>query len=187
MTAPPALRLSAGASATDTELRITYEIENSGADAVYVFDVFFKTTPSGQRFPDPQGVYVRFEKERTVRVTRSALAVPSHLKVEFPEFPYLSRLPAGARSRFDVSLRLPVREESPYTPMALEGRLPATQKTLEDVVVSIGFIPSGSDLSLKRIERFGNEVFSIRYGDAMARQHVVEAAPIRCRVPVLVN
>ena len=187
MTAPPALRLLAGVSATDAELRVTYEIENAGAAAVYVFDVFFKTTPSGQRFLDPQGVYVVFEKERTVRVTRSALAVPSHLKVEFPEFPYLSLLPAGGRSRFEVNLRLPVREETPYTPMALEGRFPATPKTLEDVVVSIGFVPSGPDLSLKRLERFGEGVFSIRYGDAMARQHVVEAAAVRRRVPVLVN
>ncbi len=120
-------------------------------------------------------------------MTRSALAVPSHLKVEFPEFPYLSRLAAGARSRFEASLRLPVREESPYTPMALEGRFPAAPKTLEDVVVSVGFVLADPDLSLKRIERFGDEVFSIRYGDAMARQRVVEAAAIRCRVPVLVN
>lgn len=182
-----ALRLSVEVSATEAELRVAYGLENTGADGVYVFDVFFRTTPSGQRVLDREGVYVLFEGGRTVRVTRSALAVPKHLKVEYPEFPYLSFLPGGARSRAELKLRLPLHEETPYTRRNLEGHLAVTPKTLEEVVVSVGVVPAAQDLVLKRIAHFGDGVFSIRYEDAMARQRIVEAVAVRRPVPVLVD
>ena len=183
----PGLRLSADVSATGTELRIAYRLENAGTDGVWVFDVFFKTTPSGQRFFDRDGAYVVFEGGRRVRVTRSALAVPDHLKVEYPEFPYLSLLPPGGHSGAELRLRLPLQEETPYTRRSLEGHVSVTPKTLEELVVSIGVVPAAPDLAPRRIAHFPDGVFSIPYEDAMSRQRIVEAAPVRRPIPVLVD
>jgi hypothetical protein len=168
---------------TATELEVTYQLRNNTAADVCVFNQLYRTKPSGERVLDERMAYVLVEEPATLHLTRSVIAIPAGLKVEYPEVPYVTLLSAGKVSKGTVRLPVPVPETHPYLePVSVET---SKERLCKQVYFSIGVAPKSPDLGLRPLPKVGEGIFAIDYGPAVQRQSLIKSSATKLEVQVL--
>jgi len=177
------------------EVQLTYEISKSGDQHVrLVFDVknglpadIYLFTPltdyRGQRFvPIPNRVYVFWEDQETLHLTKRLWPIPKGVSVYMPEVPYLTRVPMGATHHEDLQLPLPLLVNFPYRfPDAIDEASRGTVVTspAARLVFSIGYLVSKTpgreqDIVPEKVD----QNYRVGYGLANKNQVILRGKPV---------
>lgn len=101
----------------DTDvLHVRYSVANNTAEPVYLFNVLWDYSSTGEVIEDSVGAYISFGDEADMRVGKILHPPPKEKLVEQTIVPYARRLDSGTVWKDTLSLSLPVREHNPYYP-----------------------------------------------------------------------
>jgi hypothetical protein len=165
------------------QLEVSYRLVNHTRDDLCVFDKLYRTKLSGERVLDEHMAYVLLEDPATLRLTRSVIAIPAGLKVEYPEVPYVTVLAPGKSLEGKVLLPVPVPETHPY----MEALTPGTgkERVCNQVDFSIGVLPKTPRVALRPLPKVGEGVFAVDYGPAIAGQSLIKGPVVNLKVAAL--
>jgi hypothetical protein len=111
----PHVTLTGRLSTAEDKLIIEYTVANTGAEAVYLWDLI-KDYHGRTEFINHDIAYVFYEKPETVRVVRAMLQLPFDRDIYMKEDPYVRIVPAGGSAQGRIVLSTPVAEFSPFYP-----------------------------------------------------------------------
>src|SRR5215469_4590549 len=151
------------------ELDLTYEIQNRGDSDIYIFSPL--TDYRGRDWvPVPNRVYVFWDGDGVVHLTKRLWTVPDDVEIYMPEVPLLSRVLAGEKFEEHVRAPLPLLVNFPYR--SEPANAPLADRAVKDssgLVFSVGYLDSkNGDIKVQPFSaRPGN--FTISYGDGIQR------------------
>lgn len=177
---PMAVKLTAEIKIAGKRLELDYRLINETGGDLCVFNKFYRTKVSGERVLAENLAYVLFEEPATIHVTRSLIRIPLGLKVEYPEVPYVTILPAGESLAEKVLVTVPVLERHPYRkPLDPDNGQP---RSFQQVYFSLGVIPRSAEIKLRPLPQAGEGIFALSYTDAAHGQYLIKTAPVKLTV-----
>ncbi len=117
---------------------ISYTISNLGQEHIYVFNMLYSTDLQGNRTLVPELAYSYLNTDRNYIVGKFLVKIPSGIKVEYPEIPYLDPIQPNRFISGQIKLKLPMSTLLPYHKFKDSGSVLPIKK----IKVQIGFIKS---------------------------------------------
>jgi hypothetical protein len=166
------------------ELDLTYEIQNQENSDIYIFSPL--TDYRGQDWvPLPQRVYVFWDRDGIIHLTKRLWPVPDDVEIYMPEVPFHSRVSPGGKLQEHVRLPVPLLVNFPYRSETTEkSHVGRAVKDSKGILFSIGYLsPKNDDVKVKPVPaRPGN--FTVSYGDAVQHQRILNGQPKALKVKV---
>jgi hypothetical protein len=168
------------------DIELSYDLRNQDNTDIYIFSPL--TDYRGQDWvPVPGRVYVFWDKDRTVHLTKRLWPVPDDVEVYMPEVPELTRVPAGEKLEGHLTLPVPLLINFPYH---VEEKHPERSPKGEAIEESNGLVFSLGYLSIKdgpfKLDEIstGTGRLTVSYGVGIENQHIVQGERIPLRVKV---
>jgi hypothetical protein len=139
--------LETNISLQDKMLRVEYKIRNKTAKPIYLFNVLWDTTSSGQYVAAPQAVYSCLRGDETFHIAKQILPLPKNKRVELRIVPFVTKVEAGADFIDRFELEVPAPEYNPYFPMMKDSG--EERKMAQAVVFSIQYVAEIEGLEVK--------------------------------------
>jgi len=169
-------------SRAEDKLVIEYTVKNTGANAVYLWDLL-KDYQGEKEFINHDLAYVFYENPKTVRVVRAMLQLPFDRDIYMKEDPYVRVVPAAGSAQGRIVLSTPVAELSPFYPGAEK---PEDEKEFDcdTVRLIIGCNEMRPGMVLKKDKVGDEEVLQIKGGWAPLQlwAETTFKAPVKLRV-----
>lgn len=131
------LSISTTVALTETDLILTYEVENRAARDVYLLNRLYTLTP---RFTFNRNlVYIYFMPETsTIWLNKKLPSIPLDRSLLTPFAPYVTPVRAGERFAERVEIPMPLEERKPYEPWPLPAA-PAQAQTYRHLYFTVGY------------------------------------------------
>lgn len=160
----------------DRQIRLSYELRNTGERPIYLFNRLVKFGPTGSPTLDDNAVYSAIEGDALV-LSRQLVPIPSGIRVEVPEVPGLSEVAPGASLKQSLTVVLPLRERNPY-PAGRQART-IERSQVRKLRLVMGYIESDAAPTLVETQDSkGTAYKTIRYQDAVGRQKFIKSPDI---------
>ncbi|MBC7911563.1 MAG: hypothetical protein H7Y30_13735 [Pyrinomonadaceae bacterium] len=150
------LLFNASFDLSETELVLTYEVENRDQRDVYLLNRLYRPTPTWVMGPDL--IYIHLLRDKaTIWFNKKLADIPTDRNVLSPVAPYVTPLRAGQRFKEQVHIPLPVNEYREYGPFP-EPTGPPRKRMYKQVYFTLGYYWSVSGMKEKVSQIEGQEV-----------------------------
>jgi hypothetical protein len=166
---------------------LDYTLRNGSDSDLYLFTPITEFR-LGASYATPNRVYVFWEDETTIHLTKRLWEVPDDVDVFMPEVPFLTKVDKGAEFNEQVELPLPLLVNFPYRFAASEkseSELREVDQQAEKTMFSIGLLTadgSWDESALQPLE--GTNYFQLPYGIGISNQKLVVTKPDSISMPV---
>lgn len=150
---------------TDTALSLRYTVRNGSTSDAYLVNRLYRLGELGPEV-DPGIVYITREDDGGVTLRKQMLRVPSNIKVETPELPYVTRLAAGSSFEETLRVALPIM---PYSPYEL-AQAPVSLGDITMLRFALGYLLADTPLTVREVKRPDTTYLRIAYEDLFERQ-----------------
>ncbi len=160
----------------DRQIRLSYELRNTGERPIYLFNRLARFGPTGSPTLDDNAVYSAIEGD-TLVLSRQLVPIPDGIRVEMPEVPGLSEVAPGASLKQSLTVVLPLQERNPYA----AGRQIRTfeRRQVRKLRLVMGYIKSDAIPTLMETQDSKGTVYkTVRYQDAVGQQKFIKSPDI---------
>ena len=175
------LQVWAGRAGSE-ELEVSYIFTNGSIRTVYLFNkLYTEYSDQGLYVTDPQLVNVVVENGKVV-LSKKIVSVPPRMKVERPNIPCVTKVPAGSNVQEIIRLRLPLKIWTPYTDDSLPMQPQPVDKRLYFAIGYFLSTPEGD--SMVQTVRTSDGPALYFYPFSIGSQKILEAGPASFPIPV---
>lgn len=166
----------------DTEITLAYTVKNGLPCDIYLFDPL--TDFRGQQFvPIHNRVYVFWDDDDLLHVTKRLWPVPEDVDVYMPEVPYLTRVAAGAEIREELRLPIPLIVNFPYRWIDEDEPHSLVTRDSKQMLFSIGYLAAKDPQTGDEIvPTKAGEYYQVGYGLASENQVIAAGEPVEIEV-----
>jgi hypothetical protein len=167
------------------ELDISYIFTNGSARNAYLFNRLY--TMYGEQdlyLTDPHLVNVEVDNGK-VLVSKAIVKIPAGAKVEQPNIPCVTKVPAGSNFQEIIRLRLPLKLWTPYSNDETSIQAQLTDKRLRFALGYFLSTPEGDKLA--RTVQTSNGAALRFYPFSFSSQKILEVGPPSFSVPVILS
>jgi hypothetical protein len=165
------------------ELDISYIFTNGSTRNAYIFNKLYTMySDQDQYLTDPHLVNVEVDNGK-VLVSKTIVKVPAGTKVEQPNIPCVTKVPAGSNFQEIIRLRLPLKPWTPYSNDEISLQTQLADKRLRFTLGYFLSTPEGDNLV--RTVQTGNGPALRFYPFSFSSQKILEVGPPSFPVPVI--
>jgi hypothetical protein len=164
------------------KLSVSYKLRNGSGGAILVFNRLYSSDSMGNIEMRPERFYIYPDGPDSLALSRRFIPVPGGMAVEDPEVPLGVILKNGQELSETVIMALPLQMDIPYG-----GGKDLKTGIFRKINFSLGVVPMREDLETARRRLEGEDVLTLRYGQALKNQIVLSAEPAACEVEALVG
>lgn len=131
----------------DKSLQVAYKVKNKSAKPIYLFNVLWDFSPSGQYVSAPKPAYTCLRDDGTFVIAKQIPPLPKSKRVELKIVPFATKVEAGGELSDKFEISVPASEYNPYFPKTNEKS--EELKTAEAVLFVIQYIAETEELEVK--------------------------------------
>ena len=131
----------------DKTLKISYKIKNQSEKPVYLFNVLWDFSSSGEYISAPQPAYSCLRDDGIFVVAKQIPPLPKSKRVELKIIPFVTKVEAGSEFSDNFELPVPASEYNPYFPR--KNNESEKIKTAEAVIFKIDYVAETDGLEVK--------------------------------------
>jgi hypothetical protein len=157
-------------------IEIDYTLTNDRRQAIYVFDVLYRTDRSGNRIIDHSLAYVMLDNEGGVVIGKFLAEIPRGMKVESPEIPYLVKLAPGQTVHRRIRIPLPAETYDPYSDQAVAINVAQIQRAQLRIGIIDSLAFADDEAVIDPADEVRRGLFICDYGLGLRYQEIWEIA-----------